>query len=162
MTQIAEYKRSFEDELDWNLLQQFHNVVLQIGTFCFRTKQICLTVELGVIALLIKFTGNKLDSSVFVGGLAIPLCFWFLDSVGYFYQLKLRGIMENIRERLLQRNSEQIITVALQPIIEKYRVERPRPFILLNAFFNASMLMYFILVLSNLILWYLFAKDFIG
>ena len=162
MIRIAEYKRTFEDEFDWNLLQQLHNVVLQISTFCFRTKQICLTVELGVIALLIKFTGNKLDRSVFVGGLAIPLCFWFLDSVGYFYQLKLRGVMENIRERLLQRNSEQIIQVAFQPIIEKNRVERKRTFIVLNSFFNNSMLMYFILVISDLILWYLFAKDFIG
>ncbi|MGK0180042.1 MAG: hypothetical protein ACI8PD_001844, partial [Nitrospinales bacterium] len=78
-----EYKKTFEYELDWNLLNQLHNVVLQISTFCFRTKQVCLTVDIAVMGVLIKFTGNTLNDSIFVSGLLIPLGFWFLDSIGF-------------------------------------------------------------------------------
>jgi hypothetical protein len=68
-----EYRKSFEDELDWNLLDELHKVVLQISNFCFYTKQICLTVDVAAIGILIKFTHNKLDTSIFVAGLLIPL-----------------------------------------------------------------------------------------
>lgn len=98
--QVREYKKSFEDEFDWNLLEQLHKVVLQISSFCFRTKQICITIEIALIGLLIKFTNNKLDTSVFIASFVIPLAFWFLDSVAYYYQVKLRGMMNNIQERL--------------------------------------------------------------
>jgi len=36
---MTEYKRTLEDKLDWSLLDQLHNVVIQTGTFCFRTKR---------------------------------------------------------------------------------------------------------------------------
>ncbi len=82
---MVEYTKTFDDELDWELLDQLHKVVLQISTFCFRTKQICLTVLIAVASLLLKFTGDKLDTSVFVAGLVTPLFFWFLDSIAYYY-----------------------------------------------------------------------------
>jgi len=93
---VEGYKKSFEDELDWNMVDQLHKAVLQISTFCFRTKQACLTIEFIVIGLLVKFADNKLDESVFVAGLIIPVCFWLLDGVAYFYQVKLRSIMERV------------------------------------------------------------------
>lgn len=75
---MNEYTRTVEDELDWSLLNQLHAVVLQIGTFCFRTKQVCLTVLVGVVGLITALTSDKLDTSIFVAGLLIPTCFWLL------------------------------------------------------------------------------------
>jgi uncharacterized membrane protein len=114
--QVREYTKSFEDELDWNLLEQLHKVVLQISSFCFRTKQICITIEIALIGLLIKFTDSKIDTSVFVAGFVIPLAFWFLDSIAYYYEKQL---LEKIKDSL----------------------------------FNHSMWFYYLLLLSDTILW---------
>lgn len=158
---IIEYKKSFEDELDWNLLDQLHKVVLQISTFCFRTKQICLTVEIAVIGLLIKFTDNKLDESVFIAGLIIPFCFWFLDSIAYFYQVKLRGIMDNIRIRLKERNSQLVISDSLFNVIKKERIEKNKIKIVLDSYFNHSMWLYYILLVSDTLLWISYRMELI-
>jgi hypothetical protein len=158
---IIVYKKSFEDELDWNILDQLHKVVLQISTFCFRTKQICLTVEFVVIGLLIKFTNDKLDESIFVAGLAIPLCFWFLDGVAYFYQVKLRGVMDNIREQLHKRNSTPMVADIHGKVIEQRRINRSQLIKIITSFINHSMWIYFFLLCADVILWLLFRKGVI-
>ena len=158
----TEYKRSFEDELDWNLLEKLDRVVLQISGFSFRTKQICLTVDIAVVGLLIKFTENGLDRSIFVAGLVIPVGFWVLDSISYYYQVKIRGVLDNIRNRLRERNSEQLIHGAHLNVIDRSRVERSTFLRVVDAFFNHSMWLYFLLASADLILWYMFSKDFIA
>lgn len=158
----VEYKRSFKDDLDWTLLEQLHRVVLQISTFCFRTKQICLTADVAVIGLLAKFTESTLDHSMFVAGLVIPLCFWFLDSVGYFYQVKLRGVMENIQNRLHKRNTKQLVKVDYNSVIERRRVRCSLQRRVVKSLFNNSMWMYFLLIIADLVLWLAFFKGVIG
>ena len=91
-TPPPEYKRSFEDELDWNLLEQLDSVVLQMNGFSFRTKQLCLAIDIAVIGLLIKFTANEIDQSIFVAGLVITAGFWVLDSISYYYPVEIRGV----------------------------------------------------------------------
>jgi len=159
---MAEYKRTFEDELEWNLLDQLHRVVLQISTFCFRTKQICLTVEFVVIGLLVKFTENKLNESIFVAGLVIPLCFWFLDGVAYYYQVKLRGVMDNIREKLRNRNSTTLVAAGQERVIEQERTVRSQLSKLGSSFINHSMWLYYFLLCIDIILWILFRRGIIG
>ncbi|MCL6472988.1 MAG: hypothetical protein K6T91_09305 [Firmicutes bacterium] len=124
LVEVTPYTKSFEDELDWMLLDQLHGVVSQISRFCFETKKFCVTTEFIVLTLLAKFTADKLDHAFFVSGLVIPLCFWFLDAVGYYYQVKIRGTMESIRERLVARNSQQIVTDNINPMIPPGRVRR--------------------------------------
>jgi hypothetical protein len=151
--QVREYTKSFEDELDWNLLEQLHKVVLQISSFCFRTKQICITIEIALIGLLIKFTDSKIDTSVFVAGFVIPLAFWFLDSIAYYYQVKLRGLMNNIQDRLKKRNIEQLIEDNNSNVIDSKRVEKPLLEKIKDSLFNHSMWFYYLLLLSDTILW---------
>jgi hypothetical protein len=86
---LSVYTRSLDDELDWKLIDQLYGIVSQISGFCFETKKFCVTTEFVVLAFLAKFTVNKLDHSLFVSGLVILLCFWILDSVAYFYQVKI-------------------------------------------------------------------------
>ena len=162
MSEDYKYKRSFEDELDWNLLDQIHKVVLQISSFCFRTKQICLTVDIAVIGILIKLTENKLDTSIFVSGFVIPALFWFLDSIAYFYQVKLRGIMDSIRERLKERNAENLILDNTNSVIAKERISKPLKIHILYSLFNHSMWFYFFLVTTDIVIWVLWKKGVIS
>lgn len=147
------YAKSFDDELDWTLLDQLHKVVLQISTFCFRTKQVCLTVVIAVIGLLIKFTDNDLDSSVFVAGGVIPIAFWFLDGVAYYYQIKLRSVMSGIQERLSGRNRESIVMPTFVPVIAEERVMTSQVKKLRSAFINHSMWLYALLLFADIALW---------
>ena len=86
---LEPYIKSLADELDWKLLDQLHNAVSQVSGFCFEIKKFCVITTFVVLTLLVKFTSDKLDHSLFVAGVLIPLCFWFLDSTGYYYQVKL-------------------------------------------------------------------------
>lgn len=156
-----EYSKTFVDELDWTLFDQFHKVVLQISTFCFRTKQICLTVDIAVVGLLAKFTDSSVNDSMFVAGLIIPLCFWFLDAVAYYYQVKLRGIMDNIQERLCERNTLHLVDFNLRNVIEKKRLEKATWERILDSFLNHSMWLYLFLILADIFLFIAFKQGWI-
>ena len=155
---MPENTRTVEDELDWSLLNQLHAVVLQIGTFCFRTKQVCLTVLVGVIGIITALTSDKLDTSIFVAGLLIPICFWFLDSIAYFYQVKLRGVMDGIRDRIRKRHSDSILRGPNSEVISDDRTSRSAAKRVRDAFFNHSMWLYYILVIIDCVLWVAFRE----
>lgn len=150
---MTEYKRTLEDELDWSLLDQLHKVVLQTSIFCFRTKQICLTIDVAVIGVLIKLSEENLDTSIFLAGFLIPISFWYLDSIGYFYQVKLRGVMNNIRDRIENRSKESIVVTSNSVVIETHRVSTPKIKRIGNAFFNHSMWLYAILATTDVFLY---------
>lgn len=159
-----EYKESLEDKLDWDLLSQLHNAVLQIGGFCFKTKQIFLTVEVAVVGLLIKILNNELHATIFIAAIIILVIFWFLDSTAYFYQVKIRGVMDNIRSRILSRNIEdkQIITsstsINMLQTIDEGRIEEPLYKRIFHAFVNHSMWLYLIVFLINISLFCLYEE----
>ncbi|MFT7056359.1 MAG: hypothetical protein ACJAR3_001993 [Roseivirga sp.] len=159
---MSEYVRTVDDELDWSLLNQLHAVVLQMGTFCFRTKQVCLTVLVGVVGLITALTTNKLDTSIFVAGAVIPALFWFLDSIAYYYQVKLRGVMDGIRDRIKNRNSNNQLCGANAELIEKSRTISAPAKKVIDAFFNHSMWIYFLIILIDCILWAGFSKGVIA
>lgn len=158
---MSEYKKTIEDELDWSLLNQLHAVVLQIGTFCFRTKQVCLTILVGVVGLIIALTSEKLDTSIFVAGFLIPICFWFLDSIAYYYQVKLRGVMDEIRDRIKKRHSETILRGSSLEVISDERTNRSSVERVMDAFFNHSMWIYYILIAIDCVLWIAFIQGVI-
>ncbi len=153
------YSRTFEDELDWSMLDQLRGAVSQISNFCFEIKKFCVTTEIAVVAVLVKFTGDKLDQSIFITGMIIPICFWFLDSLGYFYQVKLRGLMENIRANLRDRNSKPLISGRDIPVIDLARTQKNWAMRSLQAAFNHSMWPYGVLIAVDVGLWVLFATE---
>lgn len=133
------YVKSLDDELDWKLMDQLYGVVVQMSNFCFEIKKFCITTQFVVIALLVKFTGDRLDHSLFVAGLAIPVAFWFLDSVAYYYQVKLRGTMEAIRAQIKKRSENTIIAPESKVVITSERVGRSLVQGVITAAFNHSM-----------------------
>lgn len=148
------YTKTLQDELDWKLLDQLSGVVSQISSFCFETKKFCVTTLFVVITLMAKFTAEKLDDAIFIAGLCIPLCFWFLDSTGYFYQVKLRGTMEQIRLRLASRDLKPLVSAGAG-IIDKARVDIPIYRKVNQSVFNHSMWLYVVLIAADLVIWWL-------
>lgn len=151
------YTKTLQDELDWKLLDQLSSVVSQISSFCFETKKFCVTTLFVVLTLMVKFTGDKLDNSIFIAGFCIPLCFWFLDSTGYFYQVKLRGTMEQIRLRLASQDLRPLVAADGMGIIAKDRVNIPNYRKVLESALNHSMWLYAILVVADIAVWALFS-----
>ncbi|MDH5387156.1 MAG: hypothetical protein OEY06_01760 [Gammaproteobacteria bacterium] len=156
------YVRSLADELDWTLLDQLHSAVTQISGFCFEIKKFCVTTTFVVLALLIKFTSDKLDSSLFVAGALIPLCFWFLDSVAYYYQVKLRGTMEVIRYNIKERGSVNAESSNLERTISNSRVNKSLLLKIKDAFINNSMWLYLFMVVIDIIAWNLYKSGAIS
>ena len=154
---IKPYSKTLQDELDWKLLDQLHGVVIQISSFCFETKKLCVAIEFVVLTLLAKFTKDSLDHSIFVAAIVIPICFWFLDATGYFYQVKLRGTMEAIRQRLALLESNPLVTAQGTQIIKPDRSSSPLLKRLGNAVFNHSMWLYAVLLAAGLTAWGLYA-----
>src|ERR1043165_4608666 len=150
------YVRTFDDELDWKQFDQLHEVCSQISSFCFETKKLCVTTLFVVLALMVKLTSDKLDHSLFVAGFLIALCFWFVDAVAYYYQVKLRGVMDDIRVKMKERNTRQVIEQNERSIIDRERVERPWPQKALRSAFNHSMWLYLVLIVIDVVLWALF------
>ena len=105
---------------------------------------------------MVKFTSDKLDHSLFVAGVLIPICFWFLDATGYFYQVKLRGTMESIRQRLASRDAQPLIAANGAVVITPSRASAPTPQRIVNAGFNHSMWLYALLVIADIGVWLLF------
>lgn len=106
------YEKTLADELDWNTINQLHSATLNISNQSFEIKKLCVTIEIAVLAFIAKFSQDKVDTSLFITGFIVPLMFYGVDCVTYFYQDKLRGVMivfENtIRSRyeLPERNNE--------------------------------------------------------
>lgn len=155
------YTKSLQDELDWKLMDQLHGAVAQISSFCFEIKKFCVTTLFVVMTLLVKFTSDKLDHSIFVAGLIIPVCFWFLDATGYFYQVKLRGTMESIRERLASRyEKSSLLSVTGTAVIATSRLSASVPIRVFKAGFNHSRWLYLLLVMIDGILWQMFVAGY--
>jgi hypothetical protein len=156
VSETTPYVKTLEDELDWKLLDQLSSVVLQISNFCFEIKKLCVTTEFIVLTLVVKFTKERLDNSLFVTTAMIAFGFWALDAIAYSYQVKLRGVMDEIRERLRSRQSTQIIGAVSAPVIEPERVRITRWIGIRNAIFNSSMFLYGILLIIDILVWILF------
>lgn len=154
--ELKTYTKTLQDELDWKLLDQLSGVVSQISSFCFETKKFCVTTLFVVLTLMVKFTSDRLDNSLFVAGLCIPLCFWFLDSTGYYYQVKLRGAMEQIRQRLASKDAQSLVTTSGTSIIAKDRVDVPTYRRVLDSAINHSMWLYAVLVVADVAIWLLY------
>lgn len=150
------YTKSLQDELDWKLLDQLYGVVAQISSFCFEIKKFCVTTLFVVMTLMVKFTSDKLDHSIFVAGLLIPICFWFLDATGYFYQVKLRGTMESIRQRLASHDAKPLVAANGAVVIAPSRASASIRNRIVDAGFNHSMWLYVLLVLIDVVVWLLF------
>jgi len=156
--EARQYTKSFDDELDWKTFDQLHGAVSQISNFCFETKKFCVTTVFVVLTVLMKFTADRIDHSLFVTGLVILICFWFLDSIGYYYQVKLRATMETIRLRLVKRNTQSLVIPDGTPIISSDRMNLALIRRVFRSAINNSMWLYALAVSIDLMLWAMYYR----
>lgn len=158
------YKKCLQDEVDWKEIDQLHGAVGQISNFCFETKKSCVTVEFVVLGLIATFTNKKLDDSIFLAALTIPTLFLLLDSIGYYYQRKLRNKMEGCKIKIINRNKEKssphIISLHGEFFsnLDGNQVERPTA---LWSIVNHSMWLYYIMISIGIALWIAFKMGLI-
>lgn len=118
-----------------------------------RNKEICVTTEFVVLALLAKMTDGALDRAFFIAAFAIPVCFWFLDSVAYFYQVKLRGAMDEAYDRIRERNRQHLLDGSGDVVIAQERIMRSLARRVVDAVLNHSMWLYAVLVIADFVVW---------
>lgn len=167
---VEPYKKSLTDEIDFKIVDQLHGTVTQISSFCFEIKKICIATLFITLTFITKFTENKLDSSLFVACYLMIICFWFLDSTAYFYQVKLRGMMSQRIQSIEKRNNtggfsdtDGILLAdhSGNMIINKNRTSISLVRRVFKSGINHSMWLYALLLLLNIVSHYLFLIDII-
>ena len=146
------YEKSLDDELDWNQANQYHSAVLQISDKSFEIKKLSIITITTFITVLVKFTSDKLDLSLFVSTYLIIMMFWFIDSVTYYYQVKLRINISNHLKNIKVRNTQNSSDTSNTFVIEPGRITNKKR----KAAFNNSMWVYYILLFFNSIALILF------
>lgn len=101
-----EYKKSFEDEVDWVIIDQLHSATSRFSTASIELKKMFI-ILIGIsIPAIIKLTDSKLDLSLFVTIYVLTITFWYLDGFTYFYQETLRAKMDERFTKLKTKNTQ--------------------------------------------------------
>ncbi|TFZ45587.1 hypothetical protein E5C33_08895 [Stenotrophomonas maltophilia] len=153
--------RTLSDELDWKLFDQLHVAVSQFSGFCFEIKKFCVTTEFVVISLIATLT-KSVDVSMFVAAAVISVSFWILDATAYYYQVKVRGRMEEIRRDILKRSSLQEGESEISEVIDIDRSKGDPAELLFKAIFNHSMWIYAIILFVNMVVFFLYMSGLVS
>jgi hypothetical protein len=129
------------DALDQLRIDQLHAATLKASDSCFEIKKMCATLVVATGTLVSVFTDKTLSRGVFVAGLAVVVAFWLADSVGYFYQRRLRSVMDRL---ILERAKRCATPYSFNPAtsVSAWR-----------SAFNGSMVFYLLLAVLIAIGW---------
>ncbi|WP_417859523.1 hypothetical protein [Xanthomarina gelatinilytica] len=158
-----EYKKSFEDEVDWTIIDQLHSATSRFSTASIELKKMFI-ILIGIsIPAIIKLTGSKLDESLFVTIYVLTFTFWYLDGFTYFYQENLRAKMDERFEKLKRKNTVSE-TEDENAETDEYTLpdDRKKSDRWSRAFLNSSVRIYQIFFILNTIAFVLFIKGIIG
>jgi hypothetical protein len=158
-----EYKKSFEDEVDWVIIDQLHSATSRFSTASIELKKMFI-ILIGIsIPAIIKLTDSKLDESLFVTIYVLTFTFWYLDGFTYFYQENLRAKMDERFEKLKRKNTVSE-TEDENSETDEYTLpdDRKKSDRWSRAFLNSSVRIYQIFFILNTIAFVLFIKGIIG
>lgn len=158
-----EYKKSFEDEVDWAIINQLHSATSRFSSASIELKKMFIILIGIAIPAIIKLADSKLDFSLFVTVYVLTITFWYLDGFTYFYQEKLRSKMDE-RFTKLKANNTEAKSYEGKSDKDEYtlpdsRTESNR---WLRAFKNSSVRIYQIFFALNTIALILFKTGIIG
>ncbi len=138
--ELSSIGRVDADKLDELQIDQLHAATLKASDSCFEMKKLCATALVAVGSLIAVFSDKRVSDAVFIAGLAVIASFWLADSVGYYYQRKLRAKMGEIIAR----------QAAADP---GYAYDPPAAYNAFRSAFNGSMIYYLLLTTSVLAAW---------
>lgn len=102
-----EYKKSFEDEVDWTIINQLHSATSRFSSASIELKKMFIILIGIAIPAIINLADSKLDFSLFATIYVLTITFWYLDGFTYFYQEKLRSKMDERFSKLKGNNSNE-------------------------------------------------------
>lgn len=125
-----------KEQLKLKEIDQLHAIILQFSKNTLQLKTICSTVLIGILAVILKITGNKFDLAIIWCSLVTVVSFWIIDSFSYYYQ-------RNIREKMIEKINK------LMPddnIADKFGIplSKGRKSSIVAALFNWSHIFYYI------------------
>lgn len=127
-------RKEIQDKLNWDNINQLHNAVSNFSRQSFDIKKLWITVEISIITLLLTLEIKDCKFILLVSEVVLVF-FYFLDSMTYYYQDKLRECMERERNAIRKRYGIKCNSVNR----EKCRFFR--------ALFNYSHLLYYLVFL---------------
>ena len=150
-----EKPRDIDSEIDWKIIDQLHNAVLNFSRNSMQAKKIMFTL-LGIfMAAMVQAPDLCVLVKWFPVIIAIVVLFWAFDAYTYYYQEKLRAAMDVRFESLRRRypgDSEDEYTLS-----EK-RQKKGRFW---RSMFNGSVLFYPVIVACVVVCWVLILKGVI-
>lgn len=151
---VPEEKRDIDSEIDWKIIDQLHNVVLNFSRNSMQAKKIMFTM-LGIfIASLLQLDEMKYALKWFPFVIFIVVLFWAFDSYTYYYQEKIRAQMDvrfhSLKKRYPSTNPDDEYTL---PDSRKSCGRFWR------SIFNGSVLLFYpFVILLIVLLWVLIAR----
>lgn len=101
-----EKPRDIDSEIDWKIIDQLHNAVLNFSKNSMQAKKIMFTL-LGIfIAAMLQASSFCAIIKWFPVVIGIIILFWAFDAYTYFYQEKLRAAMDVRFEAIKKRYAE--------------------------------------------------------
>lgn len=152
---MNEYKKSFEDEIDWKIIDQLHNATNNFSSSSLEFKKIYF-VLLGILTpIIFKLGDNKFDIALLITPFCLSIFFWILDIITYYIQETLRENMDKHFEKLKERNSNTSENND-EYTLPNNRTKKNR---LYRSIFNNSAFFYPIILLLNIILFILYYAE---
>lgn len=156
LTIPQEKPRDIDSEIDWKIIDQLHNAVLNFSRNSMQAKKIMFTL-LGIfVAAMIQAPTIYSVEKWFPVVIGIVALFWAFDSYTYFYQEKLRAAMDVRFEAIKQRytDTENNDEFTLPETRQKgYRFWR--------SVFNGSVLFYPVIIAVVIVCWVLIEEGVI-
>ena len=150
-----EKPRDINSEIDWKIIDQLHNAVLNFSTNSMQAKKIMFTL-LGIfVAAMTKAPTIYSVERWFPVIIGIVVLFWAFDSYTY-YQEKLRAAMdvrfEAIKRRYINARNNDVFTLP---------DNRQKGCRLWRSAFNGSVLFYPVIIAIVIVCWVLIEEGII-
>ena len=140
---LSDEQRVIADELDKIQIDQLHKATLNFSNNSLETKKLCVTVQIAVYTLLAGIYKESPLSNLVIAlellGILIPVLFYAVDVVLYFYQDRLRENMNKRMDEIKKRNGLPV------------RSENGSKRRLFRSFFNGSQILYLGLIIVSII-----------
>lgn len=140
---LSEEQKKISDELDKIQIDQLHKATLNFSNNSLETKKLCVTVQIAVYTLLAGIYKDSPLSNLVIAlellGILIPILFYAVDVVLYYYQDRLRENMNNKMNDIKKRHR-----IVVQPSNRNNKR-------LLRSFINGSQILYLGLIIISVI-----------
>lgn len=144
--------RDIDSEIDWKIIDQLHNAVLNFSRNSMQAKKIMFTL-LGIfMTAMLREPKFSIDTQWFLVIIGIVLLFWTFDSYTYYYQEKLRALMDE-RFKALKKRCQGTAGNDEYTLPDK----RQKSCRLFRSIFNGSIIFYPTIIIG-FVIWFLIEK----